>query len=266
MPSTPSLPDRFATRDGYRPPSEISLRDVVKAYGETRVLNGISLDIAAGEAMAIIGPSGSGKSTLLRCISLLESITSGEILYAGQPVQNRQGHDVDLEAGRLEVALVFQEFNLWPNKTVLRNLTEAPIYVLRIRKREAEEQAREWLRRVGLADHAGKYPSELSGGQRQRAAIARALMMNPRVLLMDEITSALDVETTAHILHLLNTLREGRTFVYVTHHLHFAEQNTDRTAVLINGRIAEVGDSRTLLRNPSTPETEKFLSLVQEVW
>ncbi|HEX7241240.1 MAG TPA: amino acid ABC transporter ATP-binding protein [Longimicrobiaceae bacterium] len=231
------------------------------------MLKGISLDVRAGEALAIIGPSGSGKSTLLRCLSLLEPVTSGMVLYEGHPVTSGEPFKADLQAGRLEVGLVFQEFNLWPNKTVLQNLTEAPIYVLGSPRRDAERQGMEWLDRVGIADQARKFPAELSGGQRQRAAIARALMMNPRVLLMDEITSALDVETTAHMLHLLNSLREDdRTFVYVTHHLRFAERNTDRTAVLIDGRIVEVGESKTILRAPSTEDTSRFLSLVQQVW
>lgn len=246
---------------------QISLHDVTKRYGDTPVLDGISLDVRAGEALAIIGPSGSGKSTLLRCLSLLEPVTSGQILYEGRPVQTQQGHRVDLRARRLEVSMVFQEFNLWPNKTVLHNLTEAPIHVLRIPRREAEARGREWLKRVGIAGQADKFPAELSGGQRQRAAIARALMMNPRVLLMDEITSALDVETSAHILRLLDSLREeNRTFVYVTHHLCFAERNTDRTAVLIDGRIVEIGDSRSTLRASSTEATRRFLSVVQQVW
>ncbi|MCI0624467.1 MAG: amino acid ABC transporter ATP-binding protein [Acidobacteria bacterium] len=248
-------------------PAEIELRNVEKKYGNHAALSGVNLKVRAGEAVAIVGPSGGGKSTLLRCINLLEKVSSGEVYFRGTRIANGSTVDTDADALRTKIGLVFQNFNLWPNKTVMANLIEAPTQVLGITKTAAIDTAREWLERMRILDQANKYPSQLSGGEQQRAAIARALAMNPHVLLLDEITSALDIESVAEILQILDSLRDGkRTFLFVTHHLQFAERHTDRTAILIGGKIVECGPSAEILRNPKEEATRRFLGLFQEWW
>lgn len=246
---------------------ELAVYGLSKRFGETVVLQNLTLEIAKGEALGIIGPSGSGKSTLLRCLTLLDTATSGEIRFRGERIANGQSIETDEDAYRRRVGLVFQEFNLWNNKTVLENVIEAPIHVLGNSKKEARRLGEEWIGRVGLSDHWRKYPNELSGGQRQRAALARAFAMDPEVLLLDEITSALDVGTTARLLNLIQELRTpDRTFIFVTHHLTFAEQHMDRVAVLADGTIVEHGPAAAVLRNPQAEATKKFLHIVKESW
>lgn len=247
--------------------AEIAAHSLSKRIGNTRILMDLSLEVFKGEALAIIGPSGSGKSTLLRCLTLLEKPSAGEILFKGNRIANGPNVNIDENVYRQRVGLVFQEFNLWNNKTVLENVIEAPVHVLRKRPREARELGKEWLSRVGLEGHEKKYPSELSGGQRQRAALARAFIMNPEVLLLDEITSALDVQSTARLLSLIEELRTPeRTFLFVTHHLVFAERHMERIAVLCEGRIVEYGSSLEVLHNPQAEETRRFLKAVKESW
>ncbi len=244
----------------------LSVQDAKKEYGGEAVLKGITLDVYAGETLAVIGPSGAGKSTLLRCLNRLEELSSGRILFRRNgetltPVESIPGEQL-----RRQIGMVFQEFNLWPNKTILQNVAEAPIHVLKTRREDAVTLARDWLDRVGILPQAAKYPAELSGGQQQRAAIARALIMEPRLVLFDEITSALDVGTAAQILDLIASLRDGtRTHVFVTHHLQFAEKHTERTAVIIDGRLEEIGPSREVIRNPTRDETRQFLALVENL-
>jgi ABC-type polar amino acid transport system ATPase subunit len=241
----------------------LSIRNATKEYGRERVLSNITVDIRAGEMLAVIGPSGAGKSTLLRCINRLDELTSGQILFRDHSRSLKRIDDIRGEILRRDIGMVFQEFNLWPNKTILQNVIEAPCHVLKLPKKTAVRMGREWLHRVGIADHAPKYPAELSGGQQQRAAIARALIMNPRVVLFDEITSALDVSTASQILDLIGSLRDSeRTYVFVTHHLQFVERYTDRTAVLIEGQLAEIGPSAELVRQPTQTATRQFLNLV----
>jgi len=265
----------------------IELRDVRMQYpnAEQPVLDGVSLQVACGEAAAVIGPSGSGKSSLLRCITLLEPVMSGEVFVSGDLVQRgrpddgvpsqkrasrkgrpRQWEDaevfVDEATLRQRVGLVFQSFNLWPHLTVERNLMEAPILVRRIPREEARRSAHRLLEEVGIADKAPAYPNELSGGQQQRAAIARALAMEPEILLFDEITSALDPETVSEVLTTIETVRErdGMSMVVVTHHMGFAERIAQRTHFLDQGRIVESGPSRSVLGQPKSPRLQRFLA------
>jgi ABC-type polar amino acid transport system ATPase subunit len=246
---------------------ELAAYGLTKSFGQVSVLSDLTLEVVKGEALGIIGPSGSGKSTLLRCLTLLDTVQSGEIRFRGQRMALGPSIETDEDAYRRRVGLVFQEFNLWSNKTILENVIEAPIYVLGHSKREARHIGEEWIRRVGLSGHERKYPNELSGGQRQRAALARAFAMDPEILLLDEITSALDVSTTARLLNLIRELRTpDRTFIFVTHHLTFAEQHMDRVAVLADGTVVEHGPAASILRNPQAEATKKFLNIVKESW
>jgi ABC-type polar amino acid transport system ATPase subunit len=223
---------------------------VSKSYGKKKILNRISLNIKKGDKLAIIGPSGTGKSTLLRCINKLEEDYSGRIEY-----------DFDIELLRKKIGFVFQEWNLWPNMTVLKNITLAPIHVLKKRKHNAEDEAMKWLNKVGLLSHMNKYPSELSGGEKQRVAIARALAMNPEILMLDEITSSLDPSKVKELLGLIEELsKEELTIIIVTHHLEFAKAVADNVAFLYNGRIQESGPAKETLENPKTKELDKFVN------
>jgi len=236
----------------------LSLRGVVKNYGDRTVLNGIDLDVAEHEVVVLIGASGSGKSTLLRCVDLLEEIDDGQILLDGRDISDPR---IDGDEVRQSMAMVFQSFNLFPHMTVLNNVTLAPRVVHRRSRRDAEQRGRELLDRVGLADRADTYPDRLSGGQQQRVAIARALAYDPRVLLLDEVTSALDPELVGEVLELLGELAtSGRTIVMATHEMGFARQVAHTVCFLDGGRILESGPPEQVLDNPREPRTRQFLA------
>ncbi len=244
----------------------IALRGVRKKYGEQLVLDGIDLEIAAGETIALLGPSGGGKSTLLRCINGLAPFDEGTIRVE----ECELGPSADARASRLAardartlVGMVFQDFQLFPHMTALENVAEAPIHVRNVQRSEALERAHALLARVGLADRALAYPRELSGGQKQRVAIARALAMEPKGLLCDEITSALDPELKGEVLQVIESLkRDGMTLVLVTHEIGFARRAADRVAVLASGQIVEIGAARQVIDQPATERTRRFLERV----
>ena len=248
----------------------ISVQHLVKEYnhGTVKALNDCSLDIAQGEVVAIIGPSGSGKSTLLRCATLLTEMDSGDLLYSGDYAakNNEAGVSVyadkqTLKTIRSRFGLVFQNFNLFPHYSVLKNLTDAPIHVLGRSKQDAEEKAMGLLEKMGLADKAGAYPCQLSGGQQQRVAIARALAMEPEILFFDEPTSALDPELTGEILKVIRQLAEEHmTMVIVTHEMSFARDVADRVIFMDGGVIVEQGDPKDVISNPKEERTRQFRS------
>ena len=238
----------------------IHVNNLHKSFGKNDVLKGINEHIKKGEVVVVIGPSGSGKSTFLRCLNLLEEPTSGEIVFEGNSITDKK---VDINKIREKMGMVFQQFNLFPHKTVLENLTIAPIKVKRISKAEAEKKAFELLERVGLTDKAKAYPSSLSGGQKQRIAIARALAMEPDVMLFDEPTSALDPEMVGEVLSVMKDLaKEGMTMVVVTHEMGFAREVGDRILFMDNGNIVEQGTPEEIFSNPKNPRTIDFLSKV----
>lgn len=238
----------------------IRVSDLHKSFGKNNVLKGIDEHIEKGEVVVVIGPSGSGKSTFLRCLNLLESPTSGKIVFEGNDITDK---GTDINKIREKMGMVFQQFNLFPHKTVLQNLTIAPIKVKGLSKQEAEKKAMELLNRVGLADKAEAYPSSLSGGQKQRIAIARALAMEPDVMLFDEPTSALDPEMVGEVLSVMNDLaKEGMTMVVVTHEMGFAREVGDRILFMDNGGIVEEGSPEEIFTNPKNPRTIDFLSKV----
>lgn len=239
----------------------LSVRQLVKRYGTTTVLDGVDLDVAAGSALVIIGPSGSGKSTLLRCIARLEPIAAGTIMLDGKYVASSERYGQAKLVAAHDIGMVFQSFNLFPHLTVLDNLTLAPRRVLGLDRDEAETRAREMLHTVGLAEKAEAYPAKLSGGQQQRAAIARALMMRPRLMLFDEVTSALDPELVGEVLKVMRTLsREGMTMLVVTHEMGFARDVADDVVFMDHGRIVERGPPEQLFAAPQEPRTRAFLS------
>ena len=236
--------------------------DVQKHFhgGEIKALDGVSMDIAKGEVVVIIGPSGSGKSTFLRCLNLLEVPTGGQILFRDVDITDKK---VNINLHRQKMGMVFQHFNLFPHMTILQNLTLAPIQLLKKSREEAEEKAMQLLKRVGLADRAGAYPSQLSGGQKQRVAIVRALAMEPEVMLFDEPTSALDPEMVGEVLDVMKELaQEGMTMVVVTHEMGFAKEVGDRVVFMDQGKIVEEGTPETVFSNPSNPRLRDFLSKV----
>jgi ABC-type polar amino acid transport system ATPase subunit len=236
----------------------VSIEGVSKHFGTTRVLDDITLQVQPAERVVIIGPSGSGKSTLLRCINGLETIGSGRIVVDGKEVGAR---GTSISQIRAEVGMVFQQFNLFPHKTVLENIVLAPVRVRGIPLREAREQARELLARVGLPEKADEYPARLSGGQQQRVAIARALAMRPKVMLFDEPTSALDPELVGEVLEVMRALaRDGMTMIVVTHEMAFAEDVADEVVVLDYGSIVEQGPPSTVLLEPQSARARAFLS------
>lgn len=236
----------------------LSLRGVVKNYGDRAVLDGIDLDVEEHQVVVLIGASGSGKSTLLRCVDLLEEIDDGQILLDGRDISDPR---IDADEVRRSMAMVFQSFNLFPHMTVLNNVTLAPRVVHRRSRRDAEDRGRELLARVGLADRADAYPDRLSGGQQQRVAIARALAYDPRVLLLDEVTSALDPELVGEVLDLLGELAtSGRTIVMATHEMGFARQVADIVCFLDGGRIVESGPPQQVLGAPQHARTRQFLA------
>ncbi|NDH46416.1 MAG: amino acid ABC transporter ATP-binding protein [Acidimicrobiia bacterium] len=239
---------------------KISLQSVTKSFGERSVLNGIDLDVSASEVIAFIGSSGSGKSTLLRCINLLESIDDGAILLDGTDI-SLPGLDPD--PVRRRIGMVFQNFNLFPHMTVLRNITLAPRKVLGLSIADAETRGRELLRRFGLQDRADTYPDQLSGGQQQRVAIARSLAMEPEVMLLDEITSALDPELVGEVLDVVRELKgNGMTMLLATHEMNFAREISDRVCFLHQGQILECAPPEQLFGSPRNERTQQFLQRV----
>lgn len=239
------------------PEGNLEIQHLHKAFGEHVVLDNISLHVAPGEVVVVIGPSGCGKSTLLRCINGLEQIQGGQILLDGVVVD---GASKDIAALRQKLGMVFQSYELFPHKTVLDNVTLAPIYVQKRAKAEAEAEALALLERVGLADRAKDYPRQLSGGQKQRVAIARALAMKPEIMLLDEITAALDPEMVHEVLDvILDLAREGKTMIIVTHEMSFARAVADRVVFIDEGRIVEEGAPADFFDNPQTQRAQKFL-------
>ena len=235
----------------------LQLEDVHKSFGHVEVLRGIDLAVAPHEVVCLIGASGSGKSTLLRCVNLLEPIDSGRILVQGRDVTVR---GVDVNTIRRGIGIVFQSFNLFPHMTVLRNVTLAPRKVLGLPKEEAETRARDLLVRFGLADKQDEFPDRLSGGQQQRAAIVRALAMKPDLLLLDEVTSALDPELVGEVLEVIRELAEGgMTMVIATHEMGFAREIANRVCFLHEGRILEEGPPRQIFTGPREERTRRFL-------
>ena len=240
--------------------SVLSVRGLVKRYGERVVLNGVDLDVAEHEVVVLIGASGSGKSTLLKCVDLLEDVDDGQIFLDGRDISDPR---VDAEQSRRSMGMVFQSFNLFPHMSVLDNVTLAPRVVLRHNRSDADQRGRELLARVGLAEKADAYPDKLSGGQQQRVAIARALAYDPRLLLLDEITSALDPELVGDVLDLVAELAEsGRTIVMATHEMGFARQVAHTVCFLDGGRIIESGSAEKVLTDPQQDRTRQFLSRV----
>ncbi len=238
----------------------IRIENVYKYFGTLKALNNVSLTVNQGEKVVIIGPSGSGKSTLLRSINRLEAIDQGLINVDGQDVN---APDNNINAIRQELGMVFQGFNLFPHKTVLHNLTMAPIRLKKIPRDEAEKMAMSLLTKVGIPDKAQVYPAMLSGGQQQRVAIARALAMSPKIMLFDEPTSALDPEMIGEVLDVMVKLaREGMTMVVVTHEMGFAKEVADRVVFMDGGVIIEEGTPEHFFTNPEHPRTKKFLSQI----
>lgn len=237
----------------------IEIRDLRKTFGDTEVLHGVNLTVAPQEVVVVIGPSGSGKSTMLRCINYLEIPTSGQIWVDGEKINPQ----TNLNRIRAEVGMVFQHFNLFDNKTVLENLTLAPLLVRKLSKADAEKKALELLERVGLRDKADAYPNSLSGGQMQRVAIARSLAMNPKVMLFDEPTSALDPEMVKEVLDVMKTLaRDGMTMVVVTHEMGFAREVGDRLVFMDEGAIVEQGVPQEVFAHPRHERTQAFFSKI----
>ena len=239
----------------------IQVRNLTKTFksaSEIHALNGVSTDVRRGEVVVVIGPSGSGKSTFLRCLNLLEIPTSGTITFEGVDITDPK---VNINLHRQKMGMVFQHFNLFPNMTVLRNMTVAPVQLRKKPKQEAEDMARKLLQRVGLADRADAYPSQLSGGQKQRIAIVRALCMEPDVMLFDEPTSALDPEMVGEVLDVMKSLaREGMTMVVVTHEMGFAREVGDRVIFMDGGRILEEGSPDAIFNHPQNARLQEFLS------
>ena len=244
--------------------------NVHKWFGETKVIDGVSLDVARGETVVLIGSSGSGKTTLLRCLNHLETIDRGKILFNGTPIGTRlRGGAVVPERERVvarqrrDIGMVFQRFNLFAHMTALQNIMEAPVQVRRIAPSDAMTTGRALLERVGLADKADSYPSQLSGGQQQRVAIARALAMAPQAMLFDEPTSALDPEMVGEVLDVIRGLaRDGMTMVVVTHEMGFARQVADRVAVMDGGRIVETGEPSQVFTAPAHARTKLLMASI----
>jgi polar amino acid transport system ATP-binding protein len=234
----------------------VSLKDVHKSFGTLKVLDGVSFEVERGEVLALIGRSGSGKSTALRCIDRFERIDSGEIVVCDHRVSDPK---LDLRALRQDVGIVFQSYNLFPHLTIEENITLAPCSVKGVSKAQAKEQARRVLAQVGLEDKFHQYPEQLSGGQQQRAAIARSLAMQPKVMLFDEVTSALDPELTGEVLKVIEALAaDGMTMVMVTHEMGFARGIANRVVFMHHGKVHETGPA-AILTSPATPELAQFV-------
>ncbi len=238
----------------------IEVKSLEKHFGQgtVRALNGVDAEIKQGEKLVVIGPSGSGKSTFLRCLNRLEEPTGGHIFFDGVDITSK---DCDINQMRRRMGMVFQQFNLFPHKTIMQNITLAPVHHKLMTKKQAEERAAELLKRVGLLEKANAYPSQLSGGQKQRIAIVRALAMNPEVMLFDEPTSALDPEMVGEVLQVMKDLAaEGMTMVVVTHEMGFAREVSDRVMFMDDGRIIEEGTPQQIFSNPQNQRTKDFLS------
>lgn len=240
----------------------IQVKDLKKYYkkGVIKALDGVSVDINRGDVMVVIGPSGSGKSTLLRSLNLLEEPTSGSIIFEGVDITSKK---IDINKHRQKMGMVFQHFNLFPHKTILENMTLAPIEVKKVPEQEAKAKAMQLLDRVGLADRADAYPIQLSGGQKQRIAIVRALCMEPDVMLFDEPTSALDPEMVGEVLDVMKELaHEGMTMVVVTHEMGFAHEVGNRVLFMANGKLVEEGTPEDIFEHPQSERLKDFLSKV----
>lgn len=238
----------------------ITCKNVHKWFGTFEALKGVDLTVKSGEVIVIIGPSGSGKSTLIRCLNHLETHEEGQIVVDGIELT----HDIrNIQEIRSEIGIVFQSFNLFPNMTVMENLTLAPIHVRRWSREKAEEIALRWLKRVGISDQSSKYPGQLSGGQQQRVAIARALTMQPKILLFDEPTSALDPEMIKEVLDVMKDLAlEGYTILAVTHEMSFAREVADRIIFIADGNIVEQNTPENFFKNPDHERTRQFLAQI----
>jgi len=240
----------------------LHVENVSKSFGDLEVLKRVSLEVDLHEVVCLIGASGSGKSTLLRCINLLERVDEGTIVVDGQTITNGK---VDVNALRRDIGIVFQSYNLFPHMTVLQNVALAPRKARGLSRERAEIAAKDLLERIGLAEKADEYPDRLSGGQQQRVAIARALAMNPKLLLLDEITSALDPQLVSEVLALVRSLTEvGMTMIIATHEMQFAREVSDRVCFLDAGRILEEGPPEQIFTAPTQPRTQAFLSRVIE--
>ena len=238
----------------------LQVRGLKKHFGHLEVLRGIDIDIHKGEVVAVIGPSGSGKSTFIRCLNRLEEPTAGEVIFEGQQINTK---NADIDKIRQKIGMVFQNFNLFSNMTIMQNITAAPINVKKIPKAQAEERALKLLDRVGLKDKAAEYPVRLSGGQRQRVAIGRALAMDPDILLFDEPTSALDPEMVGEVLNVMKELAEdGMTMVVVTHEMGFAREVSDRVIFIDEGVIQEENEPKEFFANPKNARLKDFLNKV----
>ena len=246
----------------------LKLQNIEKSFGDVKVLKGVSVEVARGEIVAIIGGSGSGKSTLLRCVNLMEVPSAGRIEFQNFVAEFAEGRKNKISGEHLrqlrtQIGMVFQSYNLWPHKTVMENVMHAPMIVKGVSRRDAAEQAEQLLARIGLAERRNHYPSQLSGGQQQRVAIVRALAMQPKAMLFDEVTSALDPELVGEVLSLMAELaNEGMTMLIVTHEIAFAREVSSRTLFFDQGVIAESGPSKELLRNPQSDRMRQFLSRV----
>lgn len=238
----------------------IEVKGLEKHFKHVEVLRGINIDICKGDVVAVIGPSGSGKSTFLRCLNLLEEPTGGQIVFEGVDITSKE---TKIDQMRQKIGMVFQQFNLFNNMNVMKNLTVAPMRIKKMPKEQAEEKAVELLRKVGLADRVEAYPSQLSGGQKQRIAIVRSLMMDPEVMLFDEPTSALDPEMIGEVLDVMKALAaDGMTMIVVTHEMRFAREVAARTIFLADGKIEEDKPSHELFDNPESPRLVSFLQKV----
>ncbi len=238
----------------------IRLEGIHKWFGNLHVLRGIDTELQPGEVLVLIGPSGSGKSTLLRCTNLLEEPTLGHVWFEGKDITDIR---TDLNEVRTHIGIVFQAFNLFPHKTAIQNITVALEKVLNVKPEEAKARAQEQLARVGLAEKADSYPGQLSGGQQQRVAIARALAMRPKLMLFDEVTSALDPELVGEVLQVMRDLaREGMTMIVVTHEMGFAREVGSRMLFMADGVVMEEGDPREMFANPQHERTKRFLSQI----
>jgi len=250
----------------------VKAENVHKRFGQLEVLKGITLEVAPGGVMCLLGPSGSGKSTFLRCVNHLEKINRGRLYVDGELVGYRESGgtlyelpEAEITRHRTEVGMVFQRFNLFPHKTAMQNIIEAPVHVKRQRKGEAIARGQELLKRVGLADKVDEYPARLSGGQQQRVAIARALAMDPKLMLFDEVTSALDPELVKEVLDVMRDLaRQGMTMIVVTHEIGFARDVADDVVFMDEGVVVEQGPPSQVIDNPREERTKRFLGLVLE--
>jgi ABC-type polar amino acid transport system ATPase subunit len=274
LPACPLVGEQIIDRalDGFRAMPMIEVKGLHKSFGDIEVLKTLSFEVDKGDAVVVLGPSGSGKSTLLRCINFLEDFQGGQIQIDGETVGYRYNGDgrrvprPERENARLRqnVGIVFQSFNLFPHRTALQNIMMGPVYVRKIDKAAARELARDLLDSVGLSDKADQYPATLSGGQQQRVAIVRALAMQPKVMLFDEVTSALDPELVGEVLAVIRKLAEkGMTMIIVTHEIQFARDVGDRILFMDHGRIVEQGAPRDVLINPSTERLKLFLRRYQ---